>query len=169
VGRFGSGLSFDGVDDWVSVADAPSLDLSSGSTVEAWVRPLALAGWRSVVVKERVGGIVYSVYASEGSVPVGQVFVGGEWSARGVVSLPLAEWTHVASTFDGVVVRLFVNGVLAGSASVPGVMVASAGPLRIGGNGVWGEWFRGVIDEVRVYERPLSAAEIQRDMLTPIG
>ena len=41
--------------------------------------------------------------------------------------------------------------------------------LRIGGNSVWGEWFAGLIDEVRVYNRALSAAEIQQDMQAPIG
>ena len=35
--------------------------------------------------------------------------------------------------------------------------------LRIGGNNIWGEWFSGLIDEVRIYERALTAAEIQTD------
>ena len=43
-GRFGSALSFDGVNDWVTVPDANSLDLSTGMTLEAWVRP-STAGW----------------------------------------------------------------------------------------------------------------------------
>ena len=42
-------------------------------------------------------------------------------------------------------------------------------PLRIGGNAVWGEYFSGLIDEVRIYNRALTAAEIQADMNTPIG
>ena len=57
-GRFGSALSFDGVNDWVSVADASSLDLTTGMTLEAWVRPSALGGWRTVTFKERTGGVV---------------------------------------------------------------------------------------------------------------
>jgi hypothetical protein len=40
--------------------------------------------------------------------------------------------------------------------------------LRIGGNGVWPEWFAGLIDEVRVYNRALSGTEIQSDMNTAI-
>jgi len=51
---------------------------------------------------------------------------------------------------------------------VDGIRFVSNGPLRIGGNSVWGECFRGAIDEVRVYNRALSAAEIQTDMTTPI-
>ena len=47
-------------------------------------------------------------------------------------------------------------------------MAASTGPLRIGGNGIWGEWFAGLIDEVRVYNRALGATEIQQDLQRPV-
>jgi len=40
--------------------------------------------------------------------------------------------------------------------------------LRFGGNAVWGEWFAGQLDEIRIYNRPLSQAEIQSDMNTPV-
>ena len=43
-------------------------------------------------------------------------------------------------------------------------MITSTGVLRIGGNNVWAEWFAGLIDEVRVYNRALTATEIQADM-----
>jgi hypothetical protein len=78
-------------------------------------------------------------------------------------------WTHLAATYDGAVLRLYVNGTLAGSLSRAGSIDASAGPLRIGGNSLWGEWFNGRIDEVRVYNRALSQGEIQTDMNTPVG
>ena len=65
--------------------------------------------------------------------------------------------------------RLYVNGTLAGSTTIAGAMAASIGVLRIGGNSVWGEWFAGLIDEVRVYNRALSAAEVQQDMQTAVG
>ena len=45
-----------------------------------------------------------------------------------------------------------------------GSIIANTGPLRIGGNAIWGEYFNGLIDEVRVYNRALSASEIQGDM-----
>lgn len=169
-GRYGSALSFDGSNDWVSVADASSLDLSTGMTVEAWVRPSRLGGWRTVVVKERSGGIVYSLYADQAAGrPVGQVDIGGERSAVGTASVPTGVWTHLAVTFDGAVVRMYVNGSLVASTPFGGSMAPSSGALRIGGNSVWSEWFAGWIDEVRVYERALSAAEIQRDLQTPVG
>ena len=48
-------------------------------------------------------------------------------------------------------------------------MAVSTGALRIGGNSVWGEYFQGRIDEVRIYNRALTAGEIQADMSVPIA
>jgi hypothetical protein len=47
-------------------------------------------------------------------------------------------------------------------------LLTSTGVLRIGGNGIWGEYFQGRIDEVRIYGRALSSAELQIDMNTPV-
>ena len=59
--------------------------------------------------------------------------------------------------------RLFVNGTQVSSTAVTGTLLNSAGALKIGGNAIWGEYFSGLIDDVRVYERALSAAEIAAD------
>ena len=83
--------------------------------------------------------------------------------------MPLNAWSHLATTFDGSVVRLFVNGVQAGSLAFTGSMAASTGVLRLGGNGIWSEWFAGLIDEVRVYNRALSAARSSRTCRRPVG
>jgi Concanavalin A-like lectin/glucanases superfamily len=52
---------------------------------------------------------------------------------------------------------------------VAGAVAASTNPLRIGGNSVWGEFFSGLIDDVRIYNRVLTAAEITTDMNTAIN
>jgi len=62
-----------------------------------------------------------------------------------------------------------VNGTQASSRTLGGNILSSSGMLRIGGNAVWGEYFSGLIDEVRLYNRALTASEIQTDMNTPIG
>src|SRR5262249_56328983 len=63
----------------------------------------------------------------------------------------------------------YVTGVRAGSGSATGTITTSPGALRFGGNSIWGEFFSGLIDEIRVYNRVLSLPEIQSDMSTPIG
>jgi len=60
---------------------------------------------------------------------------------------------------------------VAGTCTVNSPCYTSVGnaPLRIGGDSVWGEYFQGLIDEVRVYKRALSQGEIQADMSAPVG
>ena len=169
-GKFGQALSFDGVNDWVTVADANSLDLTTGMTIEAWVFPTATRPWQTVALKESAGGLAYSLYAQEQAArPLAQVHTVADMSATGTTSLPLNAWTHLASTYDGANLRLFVNGIQVRSVAVTGAMPASADPLRFGGNAVWGEWFSGRLDEIRIYNRALTAAAIQTDMITPVA
>jgi hypothetical protein len=168
-GRFGKALEFDGIGDWVTVPDAASLDLTSGMTLEAWVYPTA-ASDGTVITKESAGGLVYALYSYDNTpLPVAYLNVGSYWSAAGTTALPLTSWSHLAATYDGATLRLFVNGALVSSRLVANSILTSAGALRIGGNGLWGEFFQGRIDEVRLYNRALNAAEIAADMNTPIS
>jgi hypothetical protein len=82
--------------------------------------------------------------------------------------LPVNNWSHLAMTYDGSTLRLYVDGTQVSSRAITGNIAASAQPLRIGGNAVWGEYFKGLIDEVRIYRRALTPAQIQSDMTTPI-
>ncbi len=169
-GRFGSALSFNGLNSWVTVNDANSLDLTTGMTLEAWVNPRTLSSWREVVFKERTGGLSYALYANTaGNRPAGYIRLSSDVGLSGTLQLPVNSWTHLAVTYDGVTLRLFVNGTQVGSRAVAGSIPASTSPLRMGGNAVWGEYFDGLIDEVRVYNRALTQAEIQNDMNTPVG
>jgi glucose/arabinose dehydrogenase/PKD repeat protein len=169
-GKHGRGLWFPGSNNWVTIADANDLDLTNGMTVEAWVNPFSLNGWNTVLMKEAGGSLAYGLYANDGSPwPAVTVQIGGaDRSAVGTSPLPLSTWSHVAATYDGTTLRLYRNGVQIGSRAQTGNMLTSTGVLRIGGNAVWGEYFHGVMDDVRIYNRALTAAEIQSDMNTPV-
>jgi chitodextrinase len=169
-GRYGGALSFNGTSSWVTVPDAPELDLTKALTLEAWVKPTSLGtAWRNVIFKEQGSNMTYGLYAHEGSVPDAQVFQGAEQNARGTAALPANAWTFLSSTYDGSTLRLFVNGTQVASTPVTGALTVSNGVLHMGGNAVWGEWYAGLIDNVRIYNRALSAAELQSDMSSPVG
>lgn len=169
-GRFGNALSFDGANDLVTVADSTSLDLTTGMTLQAWINPAAGAGVRDVIIKEGSGLDLFNLYHRNGQgAPESNVFVNGQNRTVQGSTVPLGVWTHLAGTYDGTVLRLYVNGSEAASLAIAGSIPTSSGALRIGGNGLWGEYFQGVIDEVRIYNRALSGAEIQADMNTPVG
>ena len=191
-GKIGKALSFDGVNDWVTVTDitASPLDLGTGMTLEAWVNPTAMAGWETVVMKERgglgTGLLSYALYAHDGAGevptppnsfagPAGYIRPAPAASTvdQGVrqtphVAIALNTWTHIATTYDGTNQRLYIGGVLVATKPQTGTMAVGNQPLRIGGNNVSGEFFSGLIDEVRIYNRALSQIEIGTDMITPI-
>jgi hypothetical protein len=121
-GRYGSALSFNGTTGWVTINDTALLDLTSALTISAWVYPTSGSGWRTVALKEATGVAAYALYANEGNGrPVGYVNVAGvDYGVAGPSALPLNTWSHLAFTYDGGTLRLFVNGVQVGSQSVAG-------------------------------------------------
>jgi hypothetical protein len=157
----------------LTVNDANSLDLTAGMTLEAWVYPtVAPSGWRTIIEKEQPGNMVYYLQAgsSSSNQPATGVYTGGaERTLFGTGQLAINTWTHLAATYDGATQRLYVNGTQAVSRTQTGTIQTSGSPLRIGGNSIWGEYFQGRIDEVRIYNRALSQAEIQTDMNTAIN
>ena len=73
-------------------------------------------------------------------------------------------WSYVALTYDGSTLRLFVNGTPVASRATTGTIERTENPLWLGGNHPYGEYFAGLIDEARVYDRALAEAEIRADM-----
>jgi len=126
------------------------------------VQPSALGNkWRTVLMKEQTGDMVYDLYAHGGGstkVPVTEVFVGGARTVAGPSALTINTWAHLAATFDGASLKLYVNGSLVSQQAVAGSVTTSSGALRIGGNTLWDEHYAGLIDEVRIYRRALTAA-----------
>ena len=72
-------------------------------------------------------------------------------------------------TYDGEMLRLYVNGSQASSRATTGIIKKTTAPLWIGGNQPYGEYFEGLIDQVRIYNRRLSPSEVRSEMSTPIG
>jgi hypothetical protein len=169
-GHSGGALSFDGINDWVTIADTNALDLTTGMTMEAWIRPTAVGtAWRCVLIKEQPNDLVYTLYAGNGAGRAAtHIFTTADLGVSGTAATALNAWTHLASTYDGTTLRLYVNGTQVATRAVTGAMRTSTGVLRIGGNSIWSEWFAGLIDDVRVYNRALTATEVQADMAAPV-
>ena len=149
--------------------DSSSLDLTSGATFEAWVYPTAtLSNWKAILQKE-VDAYFLNANTGNNRIGVGGTFAGVCCTTlEGPNPLPANQWTHVAGTYNGSTLRLYVNGTQVASQARTGNFQVTGTPLRIGGNTYGGEFFPGRIDEVRIYNRALSAAEIQTDMATPL-
>lgn len=103
-GRFGNALQFDGKNNLMTVADAPSLDLTTAITLGAWVNPAALGTtWRTAVLKEGPGSLRYALSANNAATrPSGHVFTEADQRVEGPGALPVNQWSHLATTYDGV-------------------------------------------------------------------
>ena len=172
-GKYGSALNFNGSNAFVTVNDSASLHLSSGMTLEAWVNPKAVSpSWRDVIYKGTNSSDSYYLEATSiyGSVPMGGARLGAPASeAEGAQPLATHTWTHLAVTYGGASMRLYVNGTQISSVSGSGNILTTNGVLQIGGDSVWGQYFKGAIDEVRIYDFALNQSQIRADMSTPIG
>lgn len=161
-GIAGNALYFDGTDDNVTVMDSNSLDLSNAFTLSAWVNPATtFTDFRSILVKNYKYYLYASVagYCGDGS-PLGGFSEITNNTVCQPAPLPINTWTHLSVASDGSTLTLYRNGVAVATASVVETLSPSTGTLQVGGS-QYGEYFQGLIDEVRVYNRALTNSEIQ--------
>ena len=170
-GKYGSAIYLDGNSDYVEIPDSPELQLEEEFTLESWVRPEGVEDEGAVISKTAGGFYSYQLYAgSREAAGIPEGFLGYEaWAWEDVedeTPLQAKTWNHLALTFDGANLRLYVNGELVDTESSLPAM-ASVGSLYLGGNEDE-EDFKGRIDEVRIYDRALDAGELAADQATPI-
>lgn len=170
-GKFGKALSFNGTNALVTIKDATSLHLTSGMTIEAWVNPSSITGaWRDVIYKGDDNYAIEATSTNSGAVPGAVATINGsDLAAYGTAALAANSWSHLALSFDGSTMRFYVNGTQVSSVAMSGTLATSSNALQIGGDSIYGQFFAGLIDEVRIYNTALSAAQIQSDMTTAIG
>ena len=169
VGKYGDALSFNGTNALVNIPDATSLHLTTGMTLEAWVKPTAAAnGWQDVIFKGNDN------YYLESSSPTGAPVAGGtvgssDSGASGTSVLPTNTWSFLTETYNGTTILLYVNGVQVAALALSGSLATSTDQLQIAGDSLYGQYFQGLIDNIRIYNGALTAAEIQDDMNTPVA
>lgn len=177
-GIMGYALSFDGSDDYINVPDDDSLDCIGGLTVEFWVRGDdvggSIEGHPLEHVKANEGG--YFVRTDSGSRVTWEVW-NTTTSSSLSSDLPDGEsfygnWHHLAFTYSDSDDMMFIyfDGVQLSNQTTTLSMTSTTYSLRLGYHD-WAEpanWFRGYLDEVRVYPFALTVSEIEQDATTQI-
>jgi len=160
-GIIGNALEFDGAGDYVDCGSGASLGDMPALAIEAWIkRTAAASGGQDHIITNWIQSyhfifngnrIQLSVWTDDGQSP----------ALQGTTTISNNVWHHVVGTYDGSTMEVYVNGVLENSASHTGD-IRAVNFVRIGGHSWPTLYFNGLIDEVRIYNRALSSAEIQK-------
>ena len=164
---FGEALSLDGTNDWVEIPHSDSLSLPNTFTIETWVNPAqAKTTWQPLITKEANNGEErnYGLFIRPNSLRVHASFMdtNRNWELlNSETPLNQNEWNHLALTYDGSTLKLYVNGQLDANESTSGTPFQSDHPVKIGKEISVFTPFNGQIDEVRIWDEARSEAEIQ--------
>ncbi|MBL9175134.1 MAG: carboxypeptidase regulatory-like domain-containing protein [Verrucomicrobiales bacterium] len=166
----GRARRFDGANDIITIAENPAGDLAAGNawTISAWIRPRSAANTYPVIYSEGHWALSLGIQQGSGRLDSWVNDKNQILSDRPVV---FGEWQHVAITSDGTSRTFYINGRFAGSGSAPAVNPNKAG-AAIGGtiselNGSRNR-FEGELDDVALWNRALSASEVETLAAGPV-
>jgi uncharacterized repeat protein (TIGR01451 family) len=171
-GKIGNAFSFDGVDDFVSIPTSPNLVPTAAVSVELWAKINSIPDEAAHLVDAKItgvpkpNGLIYGLFTGgDGRAGFGVTINGVLTSAFALTNIVGdGRFHHLAGTWDGSEVRIYVDGLLEGSASTFGALVSgSQGEIIIGDHNPASQIRRvhGLLDEIKIYNRALLASEIQ--------
>lgn len=161
-GRIGNALDFDGVDDYVDCGNTDSLNITGNITVSLWVNTDTVASGthRSYLIK---GDTSYALKQNSWGRIEFFVYIGG-WQA---VTYPVDDtfnsvWHHLAGTYDGSQIKLYVDGILRDTKNYTGEIGTNASIVSIGSDSGTRRYCDARIDDARIYNRAISIIEIKK-------
>jgi hypothetical protein len=166
-GHLGMAVSFDGSTQFLQVADSPVFHTTGPYTLAVWVNPGRVPEFFDNILGKPLGVASADSWALDIANPgVAEFFTNDDMSTMDHLAspgdLPIGAWSHVAAVWNGTDKRLFVNGTEV-AASAWSSTQYDTHPVVIGAdidNGVVDGWLQGLLDDVRIYGRALSAKEI---------
>jgi glucose/arabinose dehydrogenase/PKD repeat protein len=171
-GKYGKGLSFDQINDYLSLANSSSLDISGNAmTMSMWINPGSISGDSVVLGKFWNAGMTspYYQYGLELSGGKPQFYIGTAAGLTGAgmdTALALNQWSHLAIVFNGSQALFYLNGALVSSKSLNASLTARGRQLRTGADADTAQFYKGILDNVRIYNRALTPSDVQSDMNT---
>lgn len=165
-GKLGQAFNFDGTDDHIMVPNSTVLsNITASTTLAAWVylNTYTSGGTNTdiAVVVEKTSQYYMSIDSTTGKLNIYlEGLTGSHTPSTSAVSL--SKWAHVAVTYDQSNIRWYINGVLDKTSAQTGSITANGNAVKIGGEPGYGRFLNGKIDDVRVYSRALSAAEVKQ-------
>jgi len=163
-GEVGQAFSFDGTSGYVSIPDSPSLDIFVSSiTVEAWIKVnqvTANSDWKGIVTKGNSSWRLQATSQAK-TVTFSATGLSPNQDLKGSRNVNDGQWHHVAGVYDGTNMFVYVDGTLDTSQPATGSISQNSSPEWIGATAQQSYFFNGMVDEASLYNRALTASEIQ--------
>lgn len=156
-GQIGGALSLDGLNDMIVVADSDALDLGNTFTLAAWINPRSYANFGRIFNKGSAAGSRYDLALAGSAI---QLKTSVDYTT-GTGLIGLNSWQHLAVTYDGAKVRVYVQGVERANASLNISIAPSTAPLYMGNLAALTRPLDGKLDDLRIYNRALVPDEIE--------
>jgi hypothetical protein len=161
-GKLGQALKFNGTSNVVNMGNAAGFVIGTEATYSAWVKPAVLQNggivskWTSAAEDKNLrmrssGKFTFFLY---------NTFSGGELLSNTVATVNT--WYHVVGVYDGSQAKIYINGVLDNFKDASGNVGDNNGSMYVGWNQGSNWYFNGSIDDVRIYNKALSATEIRQ-------
>ncbi|MDF1498842.1 MAG: LamG domain-containing protein, partial [Patescibacteria group bacterium] len=161
-GKFGSALSFDGVDDNITIMDSDSIDVSNAITISAWVNPISFPNAVNEIVSKWGDNVNQRSYLfNVTSAGIVRFFISPDGTATSQIGFGTSQaidtntWSHLVATSDGTTMKIFVNGIQDSNNLTADTIFNGTSPVAIGalsppdGSSLY--VFSGKIDDVRIY------------------
>jgi hypothetical protein len=155
-GSANSAYNFDGTNDYIRIADSSSLNITGDFTISAWIRTTAVG---KILFSNMRQISPHDGYSFEVSNSGAMYAMSREVSLVGNAAVTSGTWRNVAVTLTGTSGRIYVDGFLDKTGTL-GVPTSFSGDQTIGASYTPFYFFNGAIDDVQVFNRALSSAEI---------
>jgi hypothetical protein len=163
-GQIDDALQFDGQDDYVDCGDIDEIDGTTNLTITAWINTNSISVDKLISRKGQDKPPYYFWVRSDYTISFGIFRSTNTYMATTTETISPNQWFFVAGTYDGETIRTYINGIEKATNTDPsGAINSNSATVTIGYPypGTWpNSWFDGAIDDVRIYDRALSAEEV---------
>jgi len=154
-------LSFDGVNDYVQVPHIADYNFTTQLSIEAWIYADSSNG--DIIYKAYDVVIPYELYLSANKLGFFAMGTGfADWSVKSTGSINPGKWNHIVVTFNKPNLHFYINGADDGLQNFNHTLPVTSAPLYFGYPASVNVYYDGLLDEVRLYSRALTAFEVQK-------